>query len=183
MTENWVRCGRCHEVFDSETGPCVKCGTPYEPPRAAPKPYDGLYADRYAGTAFVRRPTLRLWCRCGLGTTPPCSSAPGCLIVSALAIGMLFELGAVGSASPTAAAYVVPAAPRVFDDAHAPADHSDDAQQLSDLKLSAHITVDSNIQLSSKVLGKSESIVVTFDGEVSGETSGGTSRRPASRRR
>ena len=169
MTENWVRCGRCHEVFDSETGPCVKCGTPYEPPAAAPKPYDGLYADRYAGTAFVPAPDpppvvpVRARNNAALFI-----GAGAVLIVSALVIGMLFELGAVGSASPTAAAYVVPAAPTSSTTPTLPPTIAMTLQQLSDLKLSAHITVDSNIQLSSKVLGKSESIVVTFDGEVSG---------------
>jgi hypothetical protein len=51
MAENMVRCSRCHEVFDAEAGPCTKCGTPYRPPTAQPKAYDGLYMDRYGGTA------------------------------------------------------------------------------------------------------------------------------------
>ena len=168
MTENWVRCGRCHEVFDAEAGPCLKCGTPYQPPAAAPAPYDGLYADRYAGTAFVPAPEAPpVVPRRARNYTGMLMGAGAALIAAALLIGVLIELGAGGSPGPTQPVYIVQVPETASPTPTLPPTIALTLSQLSDPKLSAHVTVQSNIQLSSRVLGKSESMVVKFDGEVS----------------
>ncbi len=168
MTENWVRCGRCHEVFDAEAGPCLKCGTPYQPPAAAPAPYDGLYADRYAGTAFVPAPEATpVVPRRARNYTGMLMGAGAALIAAALLIGVLIELGAGGSPGPTQPVYIVQVPETASPTPTLPPTIALTLSQLSDPKLSAHVTVQSNIQLSSRVLGKSESMVVKFDGEVS----------------
>ncbi len=175
MAEGMVRCSRCFQVFEADEGSCPVCGAPYQPPVPQPKAHEGLYVERYAGTEFLplpavapapapRRHDTRLWIGGGAA-----------LIVAAVFVAILFELGGVGGNGPTQAPLIfsavtaspspTPTLPPAIVSAVA---------QLEDPNLSASVTVDSRVQLSSKVLGHAQSIAVSFNGQVSGGNQQGT---------
>jgi hypothetical protein len=175
MAENMVRCSRCHEVFDAEAGPCTKCGTPYRPPTAQPKAFDGLYTDRYAPAAsaspeaIVAPPPVRRRDNTGLFV-----GGGAALILSAVVIAILVGLGALGGPSVTAAPQrVVPVTLPPSPTPTLPPTIAKTLQQLNDLKLSAKITVDSHVSLSATA-GQSSTIIVKFDGQVSNGNEWGT---------
>ncbi len=168
MAENMVRCSRCHEVFDANEGPCTKCGTPYRPPVAPPKVYEGLYAERYAGqvpptdsSVVVVVPPRR---RANVGLYLGGGAA---LMVSAVVILVLAATGVLGGPAVTAAPRrVLPVTPAPTAGPTLPPAIAKTLSQLNDPKLSAHITIDSHITMSATV-AKSASVIVKFDGEVS----------------
>jgi hypothetical protein len=175
MAENMVRCSRCHEVFDAEVGPCPKCGTPYRPPAAQPKAYDGLYTERYAPAVSaspeetVVAPPIRRRDNTGLFV-----GGGAALILSAVVVAILVGLGALGGPSVTAAPRrVVPVTMPPSPTPTLPPAVSNTLQQLNDLKLSAKITVDSHVTLSASA-GQSQTIIVKFDGQVSNGNEWGT---------
>ena len=174
MAEKMVRCIRCHEVFDPAEGRCFKCGTPYTPPKAQPQAYEGLYMERYAGTEVApvdpvivvvpARPrsnsTYMIW-------------GGVALLCGALVVALLFALGLSGglNASPAPihgvrpGAAVTPTLPPTI---------ALTLQQLQDLNFSAHVTVQSRIQLSASVAPKAQIIVIKYDGIISGGNQWGT---------
>ena len=176
MAEGMVRCSRCFEVFEEAEGACPKCGTAYLPPVSQPRALEGLYVERYAGTEFVpvpaapapapapRRNNTRLWVTAGAA-----------LIVTAVVVAILVGLGAPGGSSPTKAPVIFPAVTTSPTPTPTlPPAVASTLAQLEDPNLSAHVTVDSRVQLSSKVLGHAQSIAVKFDGQVSGGNQQGT---------
>lgn len=168
MAQEMVRCSRCYQVFDAEEGACPECGAPYQPPVEQPRPIEGLYIDKYAGTEFAPPP-------------PEAAPAPAprrnnqvlligggaALIGAAVILAILFGLGALGGGNPTPPALIFSATSPPSPTPSLPPTTASTLAQLNDLKLSAHIKVNSNVQLSSRILGKSESVIVSFDGEVS----------------
>lgn len=168
MAENMVRCIRCHEVYDAAEGACTKCGTPYRPPVERPKPYEGLYVERYAGTiAPTDRSTVVI--------VPPRRrdnmglylGGGAALIVCALVVVVLAATGVLGGTSATPVPRrVVSVTPSPTAGPTLPPTIAKTLAQLNDPKLSAHITVESHITLSASI-AKSASVVVKFDGQVS----------------
>lgn len=176
MAENMVRCGRCHEVFDAAEGSCAKCGTPYQPPTAAPSVSEGMYADRYAGTELVMAPEVtpavpgrrRNMARFFIG-------GGALTILLAVAFTVLYELGVVGDANGAhRPVYVVPITPGPSPTDALPPTIAMTLSQLNDPNLSAQISVESHVQVSSRVLGQSQSLIVKFDGQVSKGNQSGT---------
>ena len=172
MAEKMVRCIRCHDVFDAELGPCLKCGTPYKPP-VVTQPIDGLYSERYAAENPPTQPAVAsgpprrrestsyfIWG--GIG-----------LVGVAVVIAIVVQFAGLGGAAAT------PAAIRVIRPAAMPTDTlppTTDAtiKDLNDIKFSAHITVQSRIQLTTAVAPKAQVVVVKYDGIVSGGNQWGT---------
>lgn len=176
MAEKMVRCIRCHEVFDADAGPCTKCGTPYQPPVAQPRAYEGLYVERYAGTALTPTDDSLIV------VVPPRRhdntslfiGGGAVLIVSAIVVAVLAMSGALGGPNPTAQprrviAVTAPPSPTPT----LPPTISKTLAQLNDAKLSAQITVDSHITMSATV-GQSAAVIVKFDGNVSNGNEWGT---------
>lgn len=169
MAEKMVRCARCHEVFDAEAGPCTKCGAPYQPPRQQPAAVDGLYVDRYAGSEFAPIPTptpvAPLPRR---NTTALLIWGGAALLGAALVVAIVALTLGPHSSSPAAPALVVARTEPPSPTPTLPPSVAMTLQQLNDLRLSAHITVDSRTQLSARIIGRSETDIVTFDGQISG---------------
>ena len=174
MAENMVRCTRCHYVFDAEEGPCVKCGTPYTPPKAPAQVFDGMYSERYAGTPFVpvepevvvapprRRSNTTYLIGGGLG-----------LMGAVVVVALLFSLGLSGGAGATPApVHGVGGAPVAT--ATLPPTVSLTLAQLNDVNFSAHVSLQSRIQLSASVAAKAQIIIVKYDGIVSDGNQWGT---------
>jgi hypothetical protein len=169
MSELMVRCIRCHEVFDAEAGPCTKCGTPYSPPRAAPPLPDTAFVDRYAGTDFVPAapaPLVAPIITRRRNNTTLLIGGGVALIICALVVGTLISLGAMGGSTPTQGAFIVPVASRPTPTATLPPTIQLTMDQLNDLKLTAHVTIESRIQQNTITATRLD--VVKFDGEISG---------------
>src|ERR1035437_10086013 len=179
MAEHMVRCFRCHEVFDAEVGPCIKCGAPYVPPVARPDVIQGLYTDKYAVDDL---PPL------DPSSLPPVSTRGGrpsnnlllgggvALVVTALVVGMLYVVGAVGgsNATPTPPEAIVSVthAPTA---AALPAVAQKTLDILNDPQLSAQIKITSHVDATSAVAGQGpNSVTKKFDGEISGGNQWGT---------
>ena len=173
MAEKMVRCVRCHEVFDAEEGPCVKCGTPYTPPQAKPETYAGLYSERYAPpeapvalvAATVQpgkadRTTYFIWGGIGL---------VGIAVVIALVVSLGFAGGA--GATPAPLHGVRPGAAVT---ASLPPTVSLTLAQLSDPNFSAHMNVQSHVKLDQSVTPKGLVLTISFDGIVSARNQWGT---------
>jgi hypothetical protein len=172
MAENWVRCGRCHEVFDAEVGPCTKCGTPYKPPAAPPPLPEGLFSERYAGDELPALDTLTLPSRSHRRNTTGLLIAGGAaLVVSAMVIGLLFALGAIGGPGRTPAPQIiVPVTEAPTPSPTLPPAVDNTIAVLGDRTLSAQITIDSHVVVKSAGINST----IAFDGQVSNGTQWGT---------
>lgn len=51
--ERYVRCRRCHGVFEAGLPNCTRCGTPYVAPSADQAVQPDSYADKYQGSEFA----------------------------------------------------------------------------------------------------------------------------------
>lgn len=175
MNEKMVRCGRCHEVFDANVGPCPKCGTTYQPPVAAPKVVEGSYVDLYAQTGFValpepsvapisqRRQNQSPWIWVGAA-----------LIVLAVIAGIVFAAGTYGFANQSEGQRVVAQTPRPTPTPTLPPSITGLLAQLNDRNLSAHVVVSSRVQIAARVAKAAVTDLVSFDGVISGLDETGT---------
>lgn len=181
MTENWVRCRSCYEVFDAECGPCPKCGRTYQPPAAAAAPIDGLYTERYAqqgspagaadqtaaqGIKIVEAPRQRR--RSGPALFV---GAGAVLIVGTLVVATVMVLGGGTPTSTPAfvrgAGTVPPRQPTL------PPILALTLGQVANYQLDAHVTMRATLQLDSEFKWKAQSLTTVFDGHVSqGDQSG-----------
>jgi hypothetical protein len=179
MAENWVRCKRCHEVFDAEVGPCTKCGTPHKPPANVPPAPEGLYSERYAADELPALDALAV-SSTGLShrrnTTGYLIAGGAALIISAMVVGLLFALGAIGGANPTAAPQiVVPLTAGPSPTPSLPPAVAHTIAVLSDANLSAQITINSHVVVKAGAIGPGTvNTTVGFDGQVSKGNQWGT---------
>jgi hypothetical protein len=174
MSENMVRCGRCHEVFDAAAGPCTKCGAPYQAPAAAPKVVEGSFADLYAGTGYVappevtvgpmsqRRPNNVLWIAGGAA-----------LIVLAVVVAIILGMGLGNSGDQSRGQLVMPVTPRPTPTPTLPPSITALMGHLNDTALSAHIVVVSRVNVSTRLIGSGLTLT-SFDGQISGPNESGT---------
>src|ERR1700690_4374971 len=109
MSENMVRCVRCHGIFDAGLENCPRCGTTYRPIPVAPAPDPGSYADKYQGTEFA--PAV---VETAAPVMPRSGPRPGILValgaamcIIALVIGGLYFLGAFGGPAATPAPQLI----------------------------------------------------------------------------
>jgi hypothetical protein len=169
MAEKMVRCFRCHEVFDAEAGPCTKCGTPYRPPVAQPRAGEGLYVEKYAGTPFAPVPDPVPLPPRQRSTSPVLLIAGGIgLMAVALVVAFAAALGGLGS-QPTSPPQLVIAQPaQPTPTPTLPPSVALTLAQLSDRNLCADVTVQSRVDVNSRVLGKSETRINTFQGQLAG---------------
>jgi len=166
MAEKMVRCMRCHYVFDALEGPCIKCGTPYQEPTAAPPVIDGLYSEKYR--AFQPEPEPQMMAEPLKRSNSPYMIYGGIALAAAVVVtALLFSLGVGGSSGPTAPpARAVQAAPSI---AHTlPPTIDTTLAELNDRNFSAHLTVQSNIQVTATVSSKAMIAAVKYDGILSG---------------
>ena len=177
MAENWVRCPRCHEVFDAEVGPCPKCGVPWKPPPAAAKPIEGLYTERYAPPVETPPPDFfRATPKPARKLKPEYIMGAGAiLIISALVVGLVMAFGGGNAPQPTAPPGPVRAAatPTPLYPSQAPIVGLTYGL-VADRGINAHIVVDTTLVLNASVQGKALAVTTHFDGRVSLGNESGT---------
>ena len=103
MEERYVRCRRCHGVFESGVANCPRCGAEYVAIEAPLPSSEGSYEDKYKGTEYRRRRSKRRkvlprqqGSRYGL-----LLGAGALLTVVALVVAMLFMSGVIGAPGAT----------------------------------------------------------------------------------
>ena len=182
MAENWVRCHRCHEVFDAEGGPCPKCGAPYQPPAAAPAPIDGLYTERYAERASIAGPADQT---AGHGVKIVAAPLPRRRVGPAVfaGIGVVLIVGAVVAATVMELGGATPSSAPVYVNgggtpqprrATLPPIVALTLGQVANYQLDAHVTVRATIRLDSQYKWKAQSLTTVFDGHVAEGNESGT---------
>ena len=173
LSEKMVRCHRCHEVFDANAGPCVKCGAPYQAPAAAPTVGESSFAEIYAGSGFFDppKPTATMPRRRNNNTLWIGGGAA--LIVAAVIIATLVAMGMGNSGDQSKGQLVVAHTPKPTPTPTLPPSVTALMGRLNDRDLSAHIVIASRVQVSTRLSG-SGTTLVSFDGEISGPNEGGT---------
>jgi hypothetical protein len=166
MAEKMVRCTRCHYVFDASEGPCIKCGTPYQEPTAAPPVIEGLYSEKY-GT-FQPEPEPQMMAAPIKRNNTPYMIYGGIALAAAVVVtALLFSLGLGGSAGPTATpARAIQAAPSIEHTLPPTVDAT--LAQLNDRNFSAHVSVQSHVQVAATNSSKAMIAAVKYDGVISG---------------
>jgi hypothetical protein len=167
MDGNWVRCGRCYEVFETAEA-CPSCGAPYQARAIGPIEPAQSYAARYAGTEFApaeppppptvaprRNPTPFV-----VGGTAIVVLA---LVLAAVSgawngagVATLPPLMIVGTTKPTSPQSTLPSAVVTA------------LARLSDPAFAATLSIRSRIAIDARVLGRAKTLATTFDGELSG---------------
>lgn len=178
MAEKMVRCIRCHEVFDALEGPCTKCGTPYKEPVAAPAIPEGTFSERYGTVAPELVPQVMV--TPGRRDKTTYMIYGGIALIGAVVVAaLLVSLGMGGGvgATPRPPGGVL-AAPTVRDTLPPTVDTT--LAQLNDPNFSAHVSIQSHIQVTSTAVSKALVAVVKYDGIVSGGNQWGTLKVNAS---
>ena len=168
MGENWVRCKRCHEVFEAADGICPKCGAQYEASVPKPRePEESSFVDRYAGTEFAPpEPPPPLMVPSRRARTPLVAAGVGLVLVAVVVAVIAGSLAGspiptpppiivVGTAKPAATASPLPEGMAAA------------LAQLSDPNLSAAISINSRAALDARVLTKAQAQATTFEGAIS----------------
>ncbi|HEX7612759.1 MAG TPA: hypothetical protein VF371_08280 [Candidatus Limnocylindrales bacterium] len=173
LSEKMVRCHRCHEVFDANAGPCVKCGAPYQAPAAAPTGGGSSFAEIYADSGFLAppRPTAAMPRR--RNNNALWIGGGAALIVVAVTIAILVAMGMGNSGDQSKGQLVVAHTPKPTPTPTLPPSITALMGRLNDRDLSGHIVITSRVQVSTRLSG-SGTTLVSFDGEISGPNEGGT---------
>jgi hypothetical protein len=176
MEERYVRCRRCHGVFEAGLPNCSRCGAAFVPVAASSSEEGASYADKYLGTEFApavaevplaapaRRPGLGLFLGAGV-----------VLIVIAVAFGGLAAMGAFVDATPTPRPMVVVAAtPSPTPVPTLPTSITNTLAKLGDPNFNCHVATRTKILVNARVSGRSVSVIVNIDTDMSAGDEGGT---------
>ena len=176
MSDDMVRCVRCHGVYEAGLEACPRCGTTYRPLPIAPAPDPGSYADKYHGTPFAMQVEAT-----AAPIVPSTGPRPGIvvalgamMIVLALVVGGLYAVGAFGGDRSPAPALIFGTSQRPSPTPTLPPSVATTLSQLRDMNLSAHIKIQSRATLDVRVNGSSQTVIVTMDAVVSGGDESGT---------
>jgi hypothetical protein len=179
----FVRCRRCHGVFEAGLANCPRCGVAYVASGDPSAPPVASYADKYHGTQFAEQPVLqaptRPRSRSSLGILMVAGSV---LLVTAVAVGGLLALGAFDAPAPTDRGDVVIARPETPTPVPTlPPIVNKTLAQLADPNLNIHVAIRTTLSINARVTGRSSSQTVQMDVDCSGgnesgiDTSGGVS--------
>jgi hypothetical protein len=171
MGDNWVRCRRCHEVFEAAEV-CPKCGAPYQSRVLQPQETVDSFSERYAGTEFATPEPPPPPLEAPRRNPMPFIVGGAALIVFALVAGAL--TGAWSGGPPPAPPIVVHGTAKPTATA-SPLPDSVVATMalLSDPRFTAAITVRSHAAIDARVTGKPQSGTAMFEGYLSGADQSG----------
>ncbi len=176
--ERYVRCRRCHGVFEAGLPNCSRCGAAYTPSPDAPEAGSGSYAEKYMGTQFAEQPEVPVSVpsggRSGLGFLAAIGVA---LVVTALAVGGLVAMGAFEAPVPTPRQDIVvtrPATPTPVPTL--PPVLTKTLAQLADPNLNMHVSIRTTVSVNARenVDARSVSSVVNMEVDCAGGNESGT---------
>jgi hypothetical protein len=168
--ERYVRCRRCHGVFEAGLPNCTRCGTPYVAPAVETAALPDSYAQKYQGSEFAepevvapllaparRRPGMTLVM--GMGAV---------LLVLAVALGAMVALGAFdGGPAPTSPPiYVAAHTPQPTPSPTLPPSIARTMSVLADPMLNLHVSVRTSLTMSAKARGGGDSMQQIINSEI-----------------
>jgi hypothetical protein len=176
MEERYVRCRRCHGVFESGVANCPRCGAEYVAIEAPLPSSEGSYEEKYKGSEFVapveapqvlpRQQGSRYGLLLGAGAV---------LTVGALVIGMLFMSGMIGTPGPTPDSGIVyPITPRPSPSPTMPPIIDDALRLIANPDFNGHISIRTTISVAAGANnGKAVAQTVNVEADMAeGQTSG-----------
>jgi hypothetical protein len=175
MEERYVRCRRCHGVFEAGVANCPRCGTEYVATDAA-IPEEGSFEEKYKGTEFsaaVEVPATlpkQQGSRYGLLLL-----AGAVLTVGALVVGMLFMAGLIGESNPTQEPQIIfPITPKPSPSATMPPIVHDTLRLISDPQFNGHLSIHTMVSVAAGANnGKAVAHAVSVEADMAeGETAG-----------
>ncbi len=175
--QRYVRCRRCHDVFQNGLANCPRCGAAYVPAADPSVAATSSYADKYSGTEFSEpldlTPSVPTAHRSGLGFLLAIGVA---LVVMALAVGGLVALGAFDA--PAAATprhdIVVTITPTPTPMPTLPPIVSQTLIQLADPNLNTHLVIQTTVSVNARVTGRSQASTVNMAVDCAGGNESGT---------
>ena len=176
MEERYVRCRRCHQVFEAGTDSCPRCGAAYVPSGDPSDTQGSSFAEKYMGTEFApppeTAPAAPPASRSGLGFLLAVGVA---LIVAAVAVGGLVAMGAFDTPSPTPRHDIVVAiTPSPTPLPTLPPIVTNTLQELADPNLNMHVSIRTMVSVNARVTGRSQSISVSMEVDCAGGNESGT---------
>ena len=181
--ERYVRCRRCHGVFEAGLPNCTRCGAAYTAPTAEETGSPSSYVEKFQGTEFAepevtvsaRPPTPRSNMTVVLGVG-------AALVLIAVLLGSMALMGAFDGDKGTAISQVVIAAtPTPTPGPTLPPVVTETLAQLSDPMLNLHASIRTTLSINARVDGNSHTQIANAEvdcagGDESGVSQSGTSR-------
>jgi hypothetical protein len=176
MEERYVRCRRCHGVFEAGVANCPRCGTEYVA-MEDPLPEEGSFEEKYKGTEFsapVEAPAVlprQQGSKYGLLLL-----AGAVLTVGALIVAMLFMSGVIGVPSPTEEPQIVyPITPKPSPSPTMPPIVDDTLRLISDPEFNGHISIHTTVSVAAAANnGKAVAHTVSVEADMAERETGGT---------
>ena len=163
--QRFVRCRRCHDVFEAGLANCPRCGAAYIAPSEPSQTDADSYAEKYTGTEFAEpAPVVTLASsrnRSGMGFLLAIGVA---LVVTAVAVGGLVAMGAFAAPAPTPrqdVVYTRPATPTPVPTL--PPILNKTLAQLADPQLNMHVSIRTSVSVNARVSGRSVSTTVNME--------------------
>ena len=177
--ERYVRCRRCHGVFEAGLPNCSRCGAAYTPSPDAPEAGSGSYAEKYMGSEFAPPPDIAPAgpprSRSGLGLVMAIGAA---LVVTSLGLGALVVMGALDGPAATARPQDVvvarPATPTPVPTL--PPIVAKALDQLADPMIDIHASIRTTVTVNARVTGNSQSVIENMEIDAAYGNYSGTSQ-------
>jgi hypothetical protein len=167
-SQRYVRCRRCHGVFEEGLPNCTRCGTPYFAPAAETAALPDSYADKYQGSAFAEPEVVVAPRPAGGRSTMGILMALGALLLVAALIGSAFVMmgGADSKAPPTGPAFVAAITPTPIPTPTMPAAVAKTLAMIADPNLNLHVSLRTTVTISARVNPGGRSAQRIFNSEI-----------------
>jgi hypothetical protein len=174
--QRFVRCRRCHDVFEAGLANCPRCGAAYVPVADSSQSLESSFAERYTGTEFAEQPVVALaspsGSRSGIGIMLMIGAA---LVVTAVALGGFVVMGAFETATPTPRGDVVVARPATPTPVPTlPPIVTKTLDQLADPNLNIHVSIRTTVSINARVTGRSSQSTVNMEIDCANGNESGT---------
>jgi hypothetical protein len=174
--QRYVRCRRCHGVFEAGLPNCSRCGAAFIVSPDTAEAHAGSYAERYTGTEFDVPPVAPsadpLPRRSGVGLLLALGVA---LIATTVGLGALVVMGAFDTpvTRPTPG-IVVARTPTPSPVPTLPPMITQTLQQLSDPNLNVHVSIRTTLSINARVTGRSSSSILNSEIDCANGNESGT---------
>jgi hypothetical protein len=174
----YVRCRRCHGVFEAGLANCSRCGAAYVPVADAGAVDGASYADRYQGTAFAEPIEVIAPAPSSRGGMGLLLAVGAALIVTALAVGGLVMMGAFEApAAPTPRPNIVVArTPTPAPSPTLPPAVTKTLAQLADPNMNMHVSIRTAVAVNAKVRGRAFQQITTVEVDCAAGNESGTNK-------
>ena len=182
MEERYLRCRRCHGVFEAGLAACPRCGAEYIPSPDQPASQTSSYAEKYTGSEFAPPPDAPVSAaprrRSGLSLVLAVGAA---LVVTAIAVSAFILMGALDTPAPTPRQDIVVAkTPTPTPLPTLPPTITRTLEQLADPNANVHVSIRTTITVNARVTGQSVSVIKNLEIDLANGNESGTSQVGAS---